>query len=263
MSQGSVEAFKENWKRPEADYCHFTRGEPENQIQFAFRENWKVFRSLLNSMLPWDGRRSLEVGAGRGTMSMYLADAGWDCFLLDACEEPLNKAANVFASHGLSTTTITGDCEAIPLGDRSVDLVFSYGLLEHFEDPWKAVEEQFRVLKYGGIFIAYVVPAKWTTPSRYLDALAGYQGKQTVYRSERRASSYVDTLEGVGLKNVGAFGLYPVPMLGAGGFPFTLNSPQEESAIVGQFKKAIEVDGWTCDLDLGQAFIVSGRKTGA
>ena len=41
--KGSVKEFDQNWsKRKETAYSHWTRGNPENQIQLAFRNHMKI-----------------------------------------------------------------------------------------------------------------------------------------------------------------------------------------------------------------------------
>ena len=81
---GDKESFIKSWQgRKEGLYNHWTRDEPKNQIQLAFREHWKVFQELLKNKLFNKGKRCLEVGCGRGTASAYFSDAGYNCTLLD------------------------------------------------------------------------------------------------------------------------------------------------------------------------------------
>lgn len=261
MTQGSVQEFRQNWQRPETKYCHFTRGEPVNQIQFAFRQNWLEFAKIMTPLLPWDNKRCLEVGAGRGTMSMYFADAGFNCTLLDACEEPLNQAKAAFTEHGLSARYVLGDATALPLADESFDVVFSYGLLEHFEDVAKPIAEQCRVLKSGGVFLAYVVPSTPFSYARYGDAIARHQGKEPPFRSAKPVQDYWRTLEKISGRASCCLFVYPLPMLSASGaFPFTLNSPETELALVSEFQKTVAANGWYGTEDCSQGFILLGWK---
>lgn len=273
MTQGSVEEFKANWQRPEAQYCHFTRDEPVNQIQFAFRQNWLEFARIMEPLKPWAGRKALEVGAGRGTMSMYFADNGFDVSLLDACEKPLEQAHKNFERHGLKYHCHVGDAMQLPFEDESFDVVHSYGLLEHFDNggPLDAIiSEQHRVLKKGGCWIAYVPIGK---PNRSfpgmnavneavrLYAKAEIESGKSVYLNDNpwllthaTARQYFDELN--------SFSVYPFPMIGPSvEFPFTLNPPHIELAIVAEFKKS-ELN-WVIFDDYEeshQAFIVWGWK---
>ena len=45
-----AEAFDGNWSiAPEAQYLHWTRCQPQNQIQFAFRQHWETFKNILGA----------------------------------------------------------------------------------------------------------------------------------------------------------------------------------------------------------------------
>lgn len=267
MEQGSVAEFKANWERPEAEYCHFTRGEPKNQIQFAFRQNWLEFARIMEPLKPWDGRKALEVGAGRGTMSMYFADAGFDCTLLDACEKPLEQAKLQFERHGLKCETHVGDAMQLPFEDESFDVVFSYGLMEHFENIFPPILEQARVLRSGGLLVSYVVPDnenercdfRW---AKYLNAISfGRSNKQEVYRNRLGPTVYEVAFAGFcgrEVNRVFSTGVYNAPILGGLGFPFTLNDHATEERLVECMKSDVERFGW--DGPPSQAFIVWGWK---
>lgn len=51
---------------------------------------------------------------------------------------------------------IVGDVHALPLADASVDAIVCIALLEHVEEPLKAMKEIYRVLKPGGYCYIYV-----------------------------------------------------------------------------------------------------------
>lgn len=274
---GSKNEFHRSWlTRPERSYVHWTRDEPGNQIQFAFRQNWLVFQEIIKPFLA-HGRtpRALEVGSGRGSMSMYFADAGFDCTLLDSSSEALRTAKELFAQNSLSGSTHVGDALALPFQEGTFDVVFSIGLLEHFEDITPPLAEQVRVLSPGGWLLVYVVPenpknvqADFEWVNEVLRVYAGgaaetQAGKEETYRSSYEAPLYRDVLERLGLNEVSSSGVYPVPMISPSPqFPFTLNPPEAELALVAGFSKLIDerTSGWLCDEGYGQAFLVSGRK---
>ena len=45
---------------------------------------------------------------------------------------------------------IVGDIHELPLEDNSVDAILCSAVLEHVEEPQRAVKEMYRVLKKGG-----------------------------------------------------------------------------------------------------------------
>lgn len=65
---------------------------------------------------------------------------------------------------------IVGDVHNLPLPDNSVDAVICIALLEHVEEPQKAMKEIHRVLKPGGYLFVYV-PFLY-----YYHPLPGYYG---------------------------------------------------------------------------------------
>ena len=51
---------------------------------------------------------------------------------------------------------IVGDIQSLPLEDNSVDAFICSAILEHVEEPQKAVKEMYRALKPGGFCFIYV-----------------------------------------------------------------------------------------------------------
>lgn len=272
MTQGSVEQFRENWQRPEAKYCHFTRGEPVNQIQFAFRQNWLEFAKIMEPLKPWAGKKSLEVGAGRGTMSMYFADNGFESHCVDLSQEACEVAVEQFSRHNLWLSYSLCDAKSTTYKDEIFDVVFSYGLLEHFDDEniEAVIAEQCRVLKPGGCWIAYVPRYEpnvlFPGMSAVTKAIGLYsrQGglqKQELYRNEN-AWLCINGLARDYFQDAKDTDVYPFPMIGASvDFPFSLNPPHIEQAIVSEFQESkLE---WRVAPFCGkpyQAFVVWGWK---
>lgn len=51
---------------------------------------------------------------------------------------------------------IVGDIHELPLNDNSVDGIFCLAVLEHVHNPFKAMDEMYRVLRPGGRLLIYV-----------------------------------------------------------------------------------------------------------
>lgn len=275
---GDGKSFDQNWRTTqEAHYLHWTRGEPANQIQLAFRQHWLTFNEIIGAGL--NGKRVLEVGCGRGSLSAYFSDAGWDCTLLDISPAAIEVASKAFEANGLTARFDVGDCLDLPYANGAFDLVFSIGLLEHFEDIDKVIQEQVRILDSGGIFIGYVVPhLPFNVQAGYgwicdlLKALIppGQSAQKTaVYRSDSLSPPYLASMGRAGLTNVGAAGTYPLPMISHSiDFPFSLLPPAAERVLVKYFESELERiksesggrNPWLCAEGYGQAFLVWGIK---
>ena len=274
---GDGARFHQNWRsQQEAHYLHWTRDDPANQIQLAFRRHWQTFQPFLEQL---QGRRCLEVGCGRGSLSAYFADAGWDCTLLDISPKANELARKAFIRHGLQAVFNTGDCLALPYRDRSFDVCFSIGLLEHFREFDRVIREQVRVLKPGGLFLGYIVPhipdnvqheynwicdlLKTMVPER------GSVAKTPVYRSDALSAPYLQSMADAGLVNRFHSGIYPLPMISHSiEFPFTLLPDTAEAVLVKQFNRMLNErrmksggkDPWLCDEREGQAILTCGYK---
>ena len=280
--EGSQSAFRTNWlERSEATYSHFTLERPSNQIQLAFRQHWETWTGIFPELSR--PSKVLEVGSGRGTLSMYFAHEGWESTILDVVPEVLEQAERQFNANDLNVTAVVGDCLAMPLAENTFDVVFSVGLLEHFSEPEHVLHEQLRVLKPGGLLISYVVPEptseciqeEYEWINRLLRSLASPPAdsntptkKSSVYRSAFRSSHYLNILSSFGCKGIGSSGTYPLPMISwSPEFPFTLLPEAAEAVLTSQFNTMLinrRKDGaenpWLCDEKLGQAFLVWGRK---
>jgi len=99
------------------------------------------------------GKKSLEIGCGRATIST----------MFELYEVQAHKMDQRELFSGLINNFKKGDVlKPFPYEEKTFDLVFSYGLEEHFDRDelrliWRNV---CGVLKTGGIYISYVVPAK-------------------------------------------------------------------------------------------------------
>jgi ubiquinone/menaquinone biosynthesis C-methylase UbiE len=276
--QGDASSFDKNWRlTEEAYYLHWTRTAPSNQIQLAFYQHWLTFKEIMGD--DFKGRKVLEVGCGRGSLSAYFSDSGWDCTLLDISPTAIELARKAFLEHGLKAKFDVGDCLSLPYENESFDVTFSIGLLEHFEQIDNVIREQIRVLAPGGLFIGYVVPHMTTNIQReyrwFNDVLRALIPKDNkfqkteVFRSETSSAAYIQILKDLGLKKIGASGTYPIPMIShSTAFPFSLLPPKAEEVLVAYFTGLLEQrreknggsNPWLCDEDYGQAFLVWGFK---
>jgi len=81
------------------------------------------------------GQLVCELGSGTGELSAHLAKAGRHVVLVDYSQGSLDFGREVFAELGLSGRFVLADVtEPLPFETDSFDLVWSSGLLEHFDD---------------------------------------------------------------------------------------------------------------------------------
>lgn len=272
--------FDENWKkREETNYNHWTKGQPKNQIQLAFRRHWILFQELLGSKKTG---KCLEIGCGRGTISNYFADNGYDCTLADISFSVLKVAKQIFATSHYNAKFSCCDVNYLPFHDNSFDVIVSIGLLEHFQNVKNVLKEQIRVLKDGGTIFCYVVPENKNNVQKYYNCIntvlklisiifkkkKKVLQKEDVFRSVNGSAHYLQALEGEPIQDVKVMGMYPLPMISHSvEFPFTLLPPFFERILTAIFKVSLFLmsskknkNPWVCDEQFGQAFLLTFKK---
>jgi SAM-dependent methyltransferase len=131
-------------------------GQTEGTAAF-FRE---VDRQRYEAYAPWLGeavgfgagqsRRVLEVGCGMGTDLARFARHGATVFGVDLTPRHLAITRARLLNEDVIPRLVRGDAEHLPMGDGTVDLVYSFGVLHHTPDITKALDEIHRVLRPGG-----------------------------------------------------------------------------------------------------------------
>jgi malonyl-CoA O-methyltransferase len=96
----------------------------------------------------------LELGSGTGELSAVFALYGRRCHLLDYTQGSIDFAEDLFKELGLKAQFYCADfLKGLPLEDKSVDWVFSSGVLEHFKPAVMVdvLRESRRVARRGVI----------------------------------------------------------------------------------------------------------------
>ena len=127
-------------------------------------------QSLLKQYLPPVPATILDVGAGAGVYSLWLAEQGYTVHLVDPVPKHLEQAreASNQALHPIESLSI-GDARSLTQPDESFDAVLLLGPLYHLldrVDRIRALTEARRVLKPSGMVFAAGI-------SRFASALDG------------------------------------------------------------------------------------------
>jgi len=113
---------------------------------------------VLRAVAPVEAGRFLEAGCGPAAVALNLARDGWLTAGVDRSDEAVSAARSSFGLHGLEIDLRIGDVRAIPWEDASFDLLYAGGVVEHFRDTERALDEFRRVLSPGGVAVI-TVPA--------------------------------------------------------------------------------------------------------
>lgn len=103
--------------------------------------------------------RLLDVGCGGGFLANYLSSKGFDVTGLDASQSSLDVARQYDVTQRVRYER--GDALALPYPDDSFDAVCAMDLLEHVENPARAIAEAARVLRLGGLLFFHTFNRNW------------------------------------------------------------------------------------------------------
>lgn len=120
------------------------------------RDRLKLMRRLLPISL--DVAHILEIGSGVGTFLIAGAKQGLNIAGVEPVPELVKFNRDRLHEMKLSADVRTGVGETLPYPDNSYDVVASFQVLEHVDDPQQVINESLRVLRPGG-YIFFIIPS--------------------------------------------------------------------------------------------------------
>lgn len=127
-------------------------------------------KEILFRALPKPPARVVDVGAGAGVYSAWLAAEGYEAHLVDASERLVTLARKQDATRAKPIASFTvADARRLPQADGFADAVLVMGPLYHLQesaDRAAALREAYRVLARGGVVAAAAI-------SRFAPSLDG------------------------------------------------------------------------------------------
>jgi SAM-dependent methyltransferase len=115
------------------------------------------------------GRRVLDAGCGRGRWTRALLELGAHVTAVDYSEAGIAQTRTLCGSTADMTTYRVDLLDPPPeLRSQRFDLVFSYGVLHHTGDTWKALDNVSRLVGEGGALFLYLyAAASWSAAKRH------------------------------------------------------------------------------------------------
>lgn len=106
-----------------------------------------------SGVLPWAGRRVLDVATGRGRFAIAYARAGADVIATDLSQQMLSYTAENARAQNVSFPRILSDAAHLPFPDHSFDVLSCMEAVMHFPDVEAALREFRRLLRPGGFAV--------------------------------------------------------------------------------------------------------------
>ncbi len=127
---------------------------PGESIRNASRRTVEVMANMLPGL--GSSSRILDIGSGYGGSARYLAkNFGCHVTALNLSEVENNRNRSMNREKGLDhlIEVVDGNFEDIPLPENSFDAVWSQDAILHSGNRGKVMEEVYRLLKKGGVFV--------------------------------------------------------------------------------------------------------------
>jgi 2-polyprenyl-3-methyl-5-hydroxy-6-metoxy-1,4-benzoquinol methylase len=114
----------------------------------------KKLDKLFKNFLEKCDKKILEIGCAKAKQLIYFAkEFGYEVYGVDYSEKGVKIAKENLRIAGVKGTIFCEDIFQTTLEKESFDIVYSMGLIEHFEDPAEIIEAHIKLLKKGGVLI--------------------------------------------------------------------------------------------------------------
>lgn len=141
---------------------------PAGQLVYVYLTRFVRAASEQVIQRPFASLSVLDWGCGKGQVSKMIRDLG--PAQVESCDIVSEKDDSAFGQDtpilrkfGIHVTPLNHDY-LLPYGDASFDVVLSMGVLEHVPSDRASLSELARVLRPGGLFFCFNLPAQlsWT-----------------------------------------------------------------------------------------------------
>jgi SAM-dependent methyltransferase len=114
----------------------------------------RVFQKWLPHRPDW---KLIEIGCAPGRWLIYFHQQfGYQVAGCDSAPEAVAVTRSNVAQAKVPADIVLADFMEDQLAARSYDIVLSLGFIEHFSDPWPAIERHVRLAKPGGTLVVEV-----------------------------------------------------------------------------------------------------------
>ena len=197
------EHLSDKWYTEHADPVALLR------LESLLKNPWVI--NIIQSFYPDQRVKIVDIGCGGGFLSNALALAGHQVTGIDLSQSSLETAKRYDDSKTVMYQQ--ADATAIPLDDKSFDVVCCMDMLEHVEDPAKVISEASRLLRPGGIFFFHTFDRNFLSWLMVIKCMEWFMPQMPknlhILRLFIRPRALVEMMNQVGLKKLWMGGLSP------------------------------------------------------
>jgi 2-polyprenyl-3-methyl-5-hydroxy-6-metoxy-1,4-benzoquinol methylase len=114
----------------------------------------KKLDSLFKRFLKKGDKKILEIGCAKAKQLIYFGkEFGYKVYGTDYSERGVEIAKENLKIAGMEGAILCEDIFQTSFEEESFDIVYSMGLIEHFENPAEVIDAHIKLLKRGGILI--------------------------------------------------------------------------------------------------------------
>jgi ubiquinone/menaquinone biosynthesis C-methylase UbiE len=110
---------------------------------------------ILQLMGDLRGKKLLDIGAGLGESSVYLAMQGADVTTVDISPQMVGTALKLGAQFGVKLQGLVSGGEVLNLPEAAYDIIYIANTIHHVQDRASLFAQMRRALKPGGRFFSY------------------------------------------------------------------------------------------------------------
>jgi ubiquinone/menaquinone biosynthesis C-methylase UbiE len=145
----------------------------------------RISREVVRSVAPRAGERVVDLGAGMGSATVLAARRGATVVAVDPTSfmRRILGVRRLWQPHRAGIAVLDGAAESIPLGDASIDALWTVNTLHHWTDRTSACREVARVMRPGGRVL--LVDEDFDSPTHPEYDARRPRGRGTVFISKR------------------------------------------------------------------------------
>ena len=157
--------------------------------------SWKALAEALIKVLNY--KVVADLGAGEGTLAQLLAQRAEKVIAVDLSPKMVEFGQTLAVQNGLSNWEYRiGDIETPPIENNSLDLAVLSQALHHAENPQRALDAAFRILKPGGRLIVLDLLLHTFEEARqmYADRWLGFSESDLATMMEKSGFIQIETV---------------------------------------------------------------------